>query len=159
MENSDLQQLLESDCTQLDELSALLQSEKTLLEERALDKLNDLLQTKQLILATLENNDHIRRRLLQGAGVPAAQSSLPQLRAIVARSGTDSPLYQLLDSIESRLRQCRELSESNSIIVHRSRINAQRALSILRGPATIAGLYTSHGGTLGGNEPRDLGSA
>lgn len=158
MSNEGLQQLLESDQSQLDSLAELLLAEKNCLEQRDLDALNTLLTQKQAVLASIESNDHVRRKLLQQAGVPADQTNLTHLRRLLGKGG-DNDFTALLDRIEARLQQCRELSEVNSIIVHRSRLNTQRALSILRGPATLAGLYTSHGNTLGGNEQRDLGSA
>lgn len=158
MSNQDLQQLLESDRSQLDTLAELLLAEKNCLEQRDLEQLNTLLNQKQTVLASIENNDHTRRKLLAQAGVPADQTSLQNLKRLLGKSGNND-YTQLLESIENRLQQCRELSETNSIIVHRSRLNTQRALGILRGPATLAGLYTSHGSTLGGNEQRDLGSA
>ncbi|MEX0739732.1 MAG: flagellar protein FlgN [Pseudohongiella sp.] len=158
MSNKGLQQLLESDRTQLDTLAEVLLAEKTCLEQRDLEKLNTLLARKQSVLASIETNDHTRRKLLQQAGVPADQTNLQHLKRLLGKGG-DNEFTALLDSIEARLQQCRELSETNSIIVHRSRLNTQRTLSILRGPSALAGLYTSHGNTLGGSEQRDLGSA
>lgn len=158
MSNEGLQQLLESDRNQLDALAELLQAEKTCLEQRDLDQLNALVTQKQSVLASIENNDHIRRKLLQQAGVPADQTNLTHLKRLLGKGG-ENEFTALLESIESRLQKCRELSEVNSVIVHRSRLNTQRALSILRGPATLADLYTSHGNKLGGSEQRDLGSA
>ncbi|MBC53710.1 MAG: hypothetical protein CMQ34_15475 [Gammaproteobacteria bacterium] len=158
MSNEGLQQLLESDRNQLDALAELLQAEKTCLEQRNLDQLNTLVTQKQSVLASIENNDHVRRKLLQQAGVPADQTNLTHLKRLLGKGG-ENEFTALLESIESRLQKCRELSEVNSVIVHRSRLNTQRALSILRGPATLADLYTSHGNKLGGSEQRDLGSA
>lgn len=158
MSNEGLQQLLESDRQQLDTLAELLLAEKNCLEKRDLDQLNTLLPRKQTVLASIESNDHLRRKLLVQAGVPAEQTNLTHLKRLLGKGGQNE-FTALLDRIESRLQQCRELSEVNSIIVHRSRLNTQRALSILRGPATLEGLYTSHGNKLGGNEQRDLGSA
>lgn len=158
MSNEGLQQLLESDRAQLDSLAELLQAEKTCLEQRDLDSLNSLITRKQSVLAHIERNDHVRRKLLQQAGVPANQTNLTHLKRLLGKGG-DNEFTALLDSIESRLQQCRELSEVNSVIVHRSRLNTQRALGILRGPETLADLYTSHGNKRGGSEQRDLGSA
>ena len=158
MSNEGLQQLLENDRAQLDSLAELLQAEKNCLEQRDLERLNTLITQKQGILACIENNDHVRRKLLRQAGVPSDQTNLTHLKRLLGKGGNNE-FTALLDSIESRLEQCRELSEVNSIIVHRSRLNTQRALSILRGPAALADLYTSHGSKLGGSEQRDLGSA
>lgn len=158
MSEHGLQQLLESDRSQLEALAELLLAEKACLEKRDLDQLNTLLTQKQAVLANIENNDHTRRQLLKQAGVPAEQTNLQHLKRLLGKGG-DNEFTTLLDSIETRLQQCRELSETNSIIVHRSRLNTQRTLSILRGPQALAGLYTSHGNTLGGSEQRDLGSA
>ncbi|OFE11565.1 hypothetical protein PHACT_13575 [Pseudohongiella acticola] len=158
MSDQGLQQILENDRLQLDTLADLLASEKTCLEQRDLDKLNALLTQKQSVLAQIERNDHTRRQLLTQAGVPAAQTNLQNLKRILGKGG-ENEFTVLLEGIESRLQHCRELSETNSIIVHRSRLNTERALSILRGPATLSGLYTSHGNKTGSSEQRDLGSA
>jgi flagellar biosynthesis protein FlgN len=159
MISTDLQKLLEKDRQQLDSLSELLLEEKACLEKRDLERLNVLLQKKQLVLGNLEQDDHARRQLLAKAGLKDDQTSLPNLRKLLSRSPDHLPLAELIESIESRLQHCRELTETNNIIVHRSRINTQKALGILRGSSPLTNLYTSHGGTTGSNEKRNLGSA
>lgn len=159
MISAELQTLLEKDRLQLDSLSALLLEEKACLEKRDLETLTSLLQKKQTILATLESDDFARRQLLAKAGLKDGQTSLPHLRKLLSRSQDHRGLAELIESIESRLKHCRELSETNNIIVHRSRINTQRALGILRGSSALNNLYTSHGATTGSNEKRNLGSA
>ncbi|MDO9476664.1 MAG: flagellar protein FlgN [Pseudohongiella sp.] len=159
MISTELQRLLEKDRLQLDALSTLLLEEKACLEKRDLDTLNSLLQKKQIILATLESDDFARRQLLAKAGLKDDQTSLPNLRKLLSRSPEHLVLAELIESIESRLQLCKELTETNNIIVHRSRINTQRALGILRGSSPLTNLYTSHGATTGSNEKRNLGSA
>ena len=127
MISTELQKLLEKDRVQLDALSALLLEEKACLEKRDLETLNGLLQKKQTILATLENDDFARRQLLAKAGLKDDQTSLPNLRKLLSRSPDHVELAALIEHIESRLQHCRELTETNNIIVHRSRINTQRA--------------------------------
>jgi flagella synthesis protein FlgN len=159
MISTELQKLLEKDRSQLDELASLLLEEKSCLEKRDLEALSSLLQKKQVILGTLEQDDHARRQLLAKAGLKDDQTSLPSLRKLLSRSADHIALAELIESIESRLQNCRELTETNNIIVHRSRINTQRALGILRGSSPLTNLYTSHGATTGSNEKRNLGSA
>lgn len=158
MNNNDLQHLLEDDRKHLDALSEVLQAERKSLELRDLENLTGLLQQKQLLLGKIEDNDYKRRQLLLKAGVPAAQTGLAQLKKLLGQ-GDDPAMLDLLESIEQRLSQCRELSETNSVIVHRSRLNTQRALDILRGPESLSDLYTSHGSTRSGITKRDLGNA
>lgn len=159
MISTELQKLLEKDRTQLDALAQLLQEEKRCLEQRDLDKLTTLLQNKQTLLAAIEQDDHARRQLLGKAGLKAEQLNLPNLRLILSKSPDYQALAELVESVENRLKHCRELTEINSAIVHRSRINTQRTLGILRGSESLTALYTSHGATQGNNEKRDLGSA
>lgn len=159
MSSSELQNLLEKDRTQLDMLAKLLLDEKACLEKRDLEQLNVLLQQKQQVLTAIEQDDHARRQLLAKAGLKENQTSLPELRRLLSKSPDYTALVELIESVEKRLLQCRELTEINSAIVHRSRINTQRTLGILRGPSALQGLYTSHGATSGNNEKRDLGSA
>lgn len=159
MISTELQKILEKDRSRLDALVTLLLEEKTCLEKRDLEQLNNLLQQKQTLLANIERDDRTRRQLLAKAGLPEEQSSLPRLRKLLTGRPEHAALAELVESIEARLETCRELTETNSIIVHRSRINTQRALGILRGPATLNNLYTSHGSTAGNSEKRDLGSA
>jgi len=159
MISTELQKLLEKDRSQLDTLASLLLEEKSCLEKRDLDSLSSLLQKKQVILGTLEQDDHARRQLLAKAGLKDDQTSLPNLRKLLSRSTDHVALAELIESIENRLQNCRELTETNNIIVHRSRINTQRALGILRGSSPLTNLYTSHGATTGSNEKRNLGSA
>src|SRR5690606_26037186 len=157
--STELQKILEKDRTQLDALAALLSEEKTCLENRDLEQLNTLLQQKQTLIASLERDDRARRQLLIKAGLPDNQTSLPQLRALLAGNAEYQPLAELIESIEMRLQHCRDLTETNAIIVHRSRLNTQRTLSILRGPDALNNLYTSHGSTTGTPIKRDLGNA
>ena len=156
---SDLQKLLEQDLQQLDSLADLLREEKACLEKRDLETLIVLLQKKQMVLGTLEQDNYARRQLLTKAGLKDDQVSLPNLRKLLSRSPDHLSLAELIENIESRLQHCRELTETNNIIVHRSRINTQKALGILRGSSPLNNLYTSHGGTTGSNEKRKLGSA
>lgn len=158
MISTELQKLFEKDRTQLDMLAQLLLDEKVCLEQRDLEQLTVLLQKKQIILAAIENDDHARRQLLAKAGLKDGQTSLPKLRQLLSKSPDHVVLVELIESVENRLQHCRELTETNSVIVHRSRINTQRTLGILRGPS-LSGLYTSHGATVGSSEKRDLGSA
>lgn len=159
MISTELQKLLEKDRTQLDMLAQLLLEEKACLEQRDLEQLNVLLQKKQIVLTAIEHDDHARRQLLAKAGLKDGQTSLPKLRQLLSKSAEHTALTELIESVENRLQHCRELTETNSVIVHRSRINTQRTLGILRGPTSLNGLYTSHGATVGSNEKRDLGSA
>ena len=159
MISTELHKILEKDRTQLDALAALLSEEKTCLQNRDLEKLSTLLQQKQTLIASLERDDSARRQLLTKAGLPDNQTSLPQLRALLAGNPQYQSLAVLIESIEMRLQNCRELTETNAIIVHRSRLNTQRMLSILRGPDVLSNLYTSHGNTTGSPVKRDLGSA
>lgn len=159
MISTELQKILEKDRTQLDALAALLLEEKTCLEKRDLERLAALLQQKQTLIASLERDDRARRQLLAKAGLPDSQASLPRLRELLSGNAEHQALAELIASLETRLQNCRELTETNAIIVHRSRINTQRTLGILRGPAALDNLYTSYGSTTGNNEKRDLGSA
>lgn len=159
MSSTELQKLLEKDRTQLDMLAQLLLEEKSCLEKRDLEQLNVLLQKKQQILTSIEHDDHARRQLLAKAGLKDNQTSLPKLRQLLGKSPDYAVLVELIENVENRLLRCRELTEINSAIVHRSRISTQRTLGILRGPDSHHGLYTSHGATTGNNEKRDLGSA
>lgn len=158
MKNSDLQHLLEDDQRKLDFLCEVLQEERKALELRDLEQLGELLKKKQTILSSIEFNDTQRRSLLLQAGVPAGQSSIVQLKKLLQNS-TDVQALALLESIEIRLQQCRELSEINNVIVHRSKLNTEKALSILRGSDAMATLYNSHGSTQSGSVKRDLGNA
>jgi flagellar biosynthesis protein FlgN len=157
MNNSDLHNMLGEDQLRLDELSEVLQAERVCLERRDLQNLTQLLQKKQQLLAEIESNDFNRRKLLQQAGAPVDRTSLSQLR-ILLKDSTDTTLTTLLETIENKVRHCREMSETNSIIVHRSRLNTQKALDIMRGVDAVSGLYTSHGSTQAGTVKRDLGN-
>jgi flagella synthesis protein FlgN len=158
MNNNDLQHLLEDDRQQLGHLLEVLQAERKALESRDLDTLSTLLTEKQTLLARIGTNDHDRRQLLRGAGVPPERTSLAQLKLLL-RNSTDPGVTTLLDTIEQLVTSCRELTETNGIIVHRSRLNTEKALNILRGNQPVSTLYTSHGNTQGGSIKRDLGNA
>ena len=157
MSDNELQHLLQDDREKLDALYEVLQAERSCLEKRDLDQLNSLLQKKQSLLGAIENNDFRRRQLLQKAGLPANQTSLSRLKALLKQNSPHA--VDLLAAIEHRLQQCRELSETNKIIVHRSKLNTQRALAILHGSQPLENVYNSHGTTGSSTIKRDLGNA
>lgn len=158
MSQSELQNLLVHDRELLDQLTGLLEKERSSLESRNLSALDGILQQKQSVLASIEGNDQKRRQLLLKAGVPENQTSIAQLSALIGRD-SDAHLHDLLDSIKQRLDNCRELSETNRIIVHRSQVNTQRALDILRGNENAEKLYNRHGSRLTASQRRNLGQA
>lgn len=158
MSQSELQNLLERDRELLDQLTGLLEKERISLEARNLSDLDGILQQKQSVLTHIESNDQKRRQLLLQAGVPEDQTSIAQLSALIGRD-SDARLHDLLDSIKQRLSTCRELSETNRIIVHRSQVNTQRALDILRGNKSAEKLYNRHGSRLTASQRRNLGQA
>lgn len=158
MSQSELQNLLVRDRELLDQLTGLLEKERSSLESRNLSELDSLLQQKQAVLANIESNDQKRRQLLLKAGVPENQTSIAQLSALIGRE-SDAQLHDLLDSIKQRLNSCRELSETNRIIVHRSQMNTQRALDILQGNENAEKLYNRHGSRLSASQRRNLGQA
>lgn len=162
MSGTDLTALLESDHERLQTLIELLQAEKSCLEGRDLEQLAGLLEAKQQLMSAIEQSDHQRRQLLQKAGLAPDQTGFAALRTILANT-EDQQSVDLLTSIENRLQQCRQLNEVNRVIVHRSRLNTQRVLGMLRGNEPQPGLYDSHGGTQGGTQGgkagRELGSA
>lgn len=158
MSNTDLTSLLEADHQRLEALIELLHAEKACLEKRDLEQLGHLLETKQQLMSAIEQSDHQRRRLLEKAGLGSEQTSFAALRTILARTD-DHQTTELIMAIENRLQQCRDLNEANRVIVHRSRLNTQRVLSMLRGSETEQTLYDSHGATPGATSGRDLGRA
>jgi flagellar biosynthesis/type III secretory pathway chaperone len=97
---SDLQKLLEQDLQQLDSLADLLREEKACLEKRDLETLIVLLQKKQMVLGTLEQDNYARRQLLTKAGLKDDQVSLPNLRKLLSRSPDHLPLAELIENIE-----------------------------------------------------------
>ena len=158
MSQPTLHHLLDDDRRQLDALYTVLQAERASLEKRDLDELNTLLQKKQALLGKIESNDQTRRQLLTKAGLPADQTSLTRLKELLMQN-QDMVLVDLVTAIEHSLVQCRELSETNKIIVHRSKLNTRKALEILRGDNALTDLYNSHGDTKTGTVQRDLGNA
>src|SRR5690554_6274333 len=158
MSDVDLTSLLESAHQRLETLMELLHAEKSCLENRDLEQLAQLLETKQQLMSAIEQSDQQRRQLLEKAGLAPSQTGFAALGALVEKTG-DRQTVELLASIESRLQQCRDLNEVNRVIVHRSRLNTQRVLSLLRGTDAQQGLYDNHGGTQGQKARRQLGSA
>lgn len=158
MSTTDLTSLLESDHQRLETLIELLHAEKACLENRDLEQLARLLESKQQLMSAIEQSDQQRRHLLEKAGLAPGQTGFAALGKILATTD-DHQTTELLASIESRLQQCRDLNEVNRVIVHRSRLNTQRVLSMLRGTEPQQTLYDSHGSTPARQPGRELGSA
>lgn len=158
MSTTDLTSLLESDHQRLETLVELLHAEKVCLENRDLEQLARLLESKQQLMSAIEQSDQQRRQLLEKAGLASGQTGFAALGKILATTD-DHQTTELLASIENRLQQCRDLNEINRVIVHRSRLNTQRVLSMLRGTDSQQALYDSHGSTPAQPPGRELGSA
>ncbi|MDO9317083.1 MAG: flagellar protein FlgN [Gammaproteobacteria bacterium] len=148
-----LHELLEKDLQNTVDLENLLRAERTQLEARDIGALSRTLIEKAEVLASIEQNDEARRKLLAQHGYPADNKGM---RRFCSESPRGVTLY---DQLREQIAQCAALTNINGAIVHRSRLNTRHVLDILRGKGTQSSLYTSAGSTNKTSETRALAKA
>ena len=141
MSANTLHTLLQDDLQNATELEAILREERSQLASRDIEALNKTLMQKAELLAKIENNDSARKNILNAANYPANNEGM---KKYCQDNGADESIF---DQLQSKLRQCSELTDINGAIVHRSRMNTRQVLAILQGKVARSSLYTIQGGT------------
>jgi flagellar biosynthesis/type III secretory pathway chaperone len=153
MSANTLHRLLQDDLQNTLELEALLREERQQLAQRDINNLNKTLMLKAELLAKIENNDAARKKILDAEGYPVNNEGMKQF---CLDHAADASVF---DDLQTKLRQCAELTDINGAIVHRSKMNTRQVLDILQGKVARSSIYTNQGGTNEASESTAIGKA
>jgi flagellar biosynthesis/type III secretory pathway chaperone len=153
MSANTLHRLLQDDLQNTLELEALLREERQQLAQRDINNLNKTLMLKAELLAKIENNDSARKKILDAEGYPVNNAGMKQF---CLDHAADASVF---DDLQTKLRQCAELTDINGAIVHRSKMNTRQVLDILQGKVARSSIYTNQGGTKEASESTAIGKA
>lgn len=146
--------LINGDIDAATTLLQLIDDEYQALQERDLDKLQHLLDSKLPLLQQLEQNGRIRTQALQQAGVSPDGEGL----ALIAQATGNTELPVRAEALGSLLNRCQEANQRNGRIIRSGQASTERTLDILRGQDTPR-LYDRYGGSTQGNRQRPLSQA
>lgn len=148
-----LDQTLLGDIPLTEQLLALLQQERSMLEQRQYDGYQQLINDKQQLLVQLEQHATERQQLLLAAGFEdeaSALTSLDKQAPIIANAWR---------KLSEQWQQCKQLNEINERIAKRTRLVVGQMLDILRGQNNQTKLYTRQGDASHSGGGRSITSA
>lgn len=147
-----LLELLSTDIQSCTDLLALLEQEFAALNERQLDVLQGLLDKKQPLLSSLNQNAQERSNLLvQQQVTPDAEG----FAAFSQQSAQREQLTQQHDQLHALLEQCQAANLRNGRLIRTNQVGVGTALNIIRGNNEPS-LYDRSGSTAGKGTQRSF---
>ncbi|MDQ7984390.1 flagellar protein FlgN [Pseudomonas sp. G34] len=137
------------------QLLELIDAEYDALGEHDLSKLQDILASKQPLLATLEQHGRNRSQALLSLQLSPDRAGL---QALAERSDKGDELLQLSERLSELLERCQEANLRNGRVIRSSQKSTAGMLGILRGAETPS-LYDSSGSTAKIGNKRPLSQA
>ncbi|OLU15107.1 flagellar biosynthesis protein FlgN [Pseudomonas sp. PA1(2017)] len=137
------------------QLLELIEAEYEALGEHDLSKLQEILASKQPLLATLDQHGKSRTQALVNLQLSPDRSGL---KALAERSDKGDELIQASERLSELLERCQEANLRNGRIIRTSQQSTASMLGILRGSETPS-LYDSSGGTAKIGNKRPLSQA
>lgn len=137
------------------QLLELIEAEYEALGEHDLSKLQEILASKQPLLATLDQHGKSRTQALVNLQLSPDRSGL---KALAERSDKGDELIQSSERLSELLERCQEANLRNGRIIRTSQQSTASMLGILRGSETPS-LYDSSGGTAKIGNKRPLSQA
>jgi len=147
--------LLNEDIGHAAQLLELIEAEYEALGEHDLSKLQEILASKQPLLATLDQHGKSRTQALVNLQLSPDRSGL---KALAERSDKGDELIQASERLSELLERCQEANLRNGRIIRTSQQSTASMLGILRGSETPS-LYDSSGGTAKIGNKRPLSQA
>jgi len=138
---NELDSVLRDETDAASRLLEILRREREALGSHALDELREAAQSKESLIATLEELAGQQNELLRRAGIdPGTQNLEDALRG----AGLES-IGRRWEELRGVLSQCQHQNQINGGIIEISRRFAQQVLDTLRGAASGARLYGPSG--------------
>lgn len=133
--------LLNNDASQLASLEQILKEERTALETRNAEALQQAVERKAQTVRLIQDNAKAKSQLFAKHGLPVS----PQhIKAALAKLQREDVLT-LWDQVKAQLDHCQFLNEINGRIVSRSQQSVGRLMDILRGKDQQQKLYGQNG--------------
>lgn len=136
-----LRQYLERDQQLSEALLALLESERTCLEQRDYSAFEELLQRKSALLGELAGNGQQRLQWQQSVGLP------DDCAALAAAEAAEPSLAEFWRQLATVWETCQQRTRVNEQIAQRTRVVVGRMLDILSGNAGQGSTYDAGGTT------------
>lgn len=155
MHDQTLLDLFTQDIDTAEQLLALIDTEFQALSERNLEQLQSVLDSKQPLLALLDQHARMRSQLLQALQLSSDSQGLQQL---AAQSSLGAQLLSQAEQLTNLLQRCQEGNLRNGRLIRSSQASNQSVLRILRGNDT-PNLYDSRGSTARISHQRPLSQA
>lgn len=147
--------LFNEDIGHAEQLLELIDAEYDALGEHDLSKLQEILASKQPLLATLEQHGRSRTQALISLQLSPDRAGL---QALAERSDKGDELIQLSERLSELLERCQEANLRNGRVIRSSQKTTASMLGILRGSETPS-LYDSSGSTAKIGNKRPLSQA
>lgn len=147
-----VRQMLTQDTETIETLQQALQSEREALEQRNLEALPPLIETKNQAMAALGQHALERQSWLDAAQLPHNHQGWQQW--LTQRPDTREQL-ESWQALADRFEHCRALNDINGKIIHRSQQTLGTLLDVLRGQSNDGpSLYNAQGrsGSQGGSQ-------
>ncbi len=150
---AELDRLLAADEPLGEQLSAVLAQERDALQQRDYATFEQLLTTKQQLVAELEQRTQQRQAWLQQLGCPDERHAL-------ARAEQEQPeVAARWHRLAERWRECQQANQINEQICQRTRVVVGRLLDLLRGDTQGGGTYDASGSARRLDSSRRIGDA
>lgn len=155
MADTKLLELLDTDIDSCSQLIDILEQEFTALNERNLEQLQTLLDSKQPLLISLNQNANERSTILHNNGHTADQQGFLQF---THNSPLSAKLAQQHSALNELIEQCQAANLRNGRLIRANQISVGSALNIIRGNNEPS-LYDKSGSTAYKNTQRTFTKA
>ncbi len=156
MPNATLLDITRHDIELSEQLLALIDQEFQALSERHLERLESLLDTKQIRLKQLDQHAQHRSALLRLAGL---SNDLAGLQQYAAGQDEGQALLAASARLSELIEACKQRNVRNGQIIQANQIGTSRVLNLLQGSSSAPMLYNSRGSQTRSGYQRPLSSA
>jgi len=137
--------LLSKELALLNGLKDLMLNEKTAVEENKIEQLIPIADDKQKILELVEKASIERQRFLRSHSV--GQTGLEMTNNYIHRADDSQQLRTIFNTLQSTLKECQDLNNTNAKIIAMNQRHVERNLNIIKGVDDKSVVYTSKGNT------------
>lgn len=136
-----IREMISKDLTISEELLNLLEQETPSLRERNFDAVKDILFNKAPLLDQLKKHADLRKEWLLSLYKIADES---HWKTFIS-SFNDPDILQQWEAVNDNIKRCKDINDSNGVMVTRGKKTYSRLLKILKGDTEQDGLYTAKG--------------
>ena len=139
---NNLRHMITQDSAALAQLKQLLAQERTLLEQRKQDGLQDIITQKTALVDQLNESAKLRHQILTTLGLPTTAIGWD---TFLQRNTATLPLRDDWKNLVSEFEECQKMNDVNGKMIARSQQTVNHLLSLLRGKVAAPSLYTAQG--------------